>query len=363
MPSTNKIIRSFIYVDGELLYSLSSQIFEGFAQSASTSLALGKDNSDETKEFLGFGNRLEKRLVESRTRTEEIVLHDHIYALLEAAVLDDIVTIDPSMFRNLRAHVDEQTLIRVTGIPVVDDYARLNTVLSKVNDIMESINTIQYSKQIQELRKLRKEAKEALDRISDRNKKPQIQLQLNNIDNVIKSFKQKDTSPALDPEVISALTNLTEVFMKDAFDVVITPTGANAKDVVRGIGDRQWLRIPPDLLRRRYGTEIQQEWTMVGRITRLPVPPPKVPSTNNSTSSAEAAIEQITSNLEQIEASKAEKRAPSMLDAVRALHAGLHAPEQLSIISNERQEIFIAPIAIYETIRSRTSAISADDVS
>ena len=76
------IIRDFIYMDKDRLYSLYSQAFEGvieaFIESYSNSLQSEENNKNHIK-----GQTLETQVAEASTKTENKILYDHMYNLLE----------------------------------------------------------------------------------------------------------------------------------------------------------------------------------------------------------------------------------------------------------------------------------------
>src|ERR1035441_1247615 len=71
------------------------------------------------------------------------------------------------------------------------------------------------------------------------------------------------------PELLKRLKLFLDFFGMDPFEVVVS-AGEQSMVTYRGVLDRKWLRVSPDLVRSLYGTVIESPVTMVGQITHLP---------------------------------------------------------------------------------------------
>ena len=62
---------------------------------------------------------------------------------------------------------------------------------------------------------------------------------------------------------------MTEFFNAGGYDIIISTD--NSSDILyRGIVNKEFLRVDPNMLRTLYGDEPPMEWTMVGQITYIP---------------------------------------------------------------------------------------------
>lgn len=133
----------------------------------------------------------------------------------------------------------------------------------------------------------------------------------------------------------------TETFNSEGYEVTIIPDQGAEGIVFRGILDRRWLRIEPELIRALYGGFVESRWTMVGHVTYLPgVELPR----------QEEIINQDEEN-------------PSMRDPYRNLFRASRSFERMFIESKQRIEVIICPLAIYREIPIPTLTTSASGTS
>lgn len=78
MKTEGKVVRDFIYVDVERLYSLYSQVFEGVADQIVQSYMAASATTDSQKESLLRGGSIEAQVAEVSRRTENKLLYDHM---------------------------------------------------------------------------------------------------------------------------------------------------------------------------------------------------------------------------------------------------------------------------------------------
>ena len=88
MSGTNKIIRDFLYLDSERLYSLSSQVFEGVADRIAESFQSEHSRTDTARTLTG--KNLDEKVANAALRTESKLLYDHLYNQLEERLKDVI---------------------------------------------------------------------------------------------------------------------------------------------------------------------------------------------------------------------------------------------------------------------------------
>ncbi|HSH24742.1 MAG TPA: hypothetical protein VLA13_04310, partial [Massilibacterium sp.] len=83
------MIKNFIYLDEEKMYSLSSQLFEGVTEYVLNESASERDETEEQKGPVGSGRVLGDILRNSERNTEKKFLNDYSYTIFEKKLLDD----------------------------------------------------------------------------------------------------------------------------------------------------------------------------------------------------------------------------------------------------------------------------------
>ena len=140
MSTTNKVVRDFLYLDSEKLYSLASQVFEGVADRIAESFQSEQSRTDTTRTLTG--KNLDEKVANAALRAESKLLYDHLYNQLEDKLKGTIlepVGIDANNFHQM---LDNSFLIKVRGQAVIDDYGRLSKFMERFNELGLSIAVI-----------------------------------------------------------------------------------------------------------------------------------------------------------------------------------------------------------------------------
>jgi len=137
--ATKPVVRDFIYLDVEQLYSLYSQAFEGVADQIVES-SLGQLETEESKKGPPLsGTSIEQRVAEASLRTESKVLHDYMYNRLEREIENKILSTSGVTKENYADRMKGAAMVKVVGSAEIDDFDWLTTFLKKYNDIAEAI--------------------------------------------------------------------------------------------------------------------------------------------------------------------------------------------------------------------------------
>lgn len=289
----DKTIRDFIYVDKDRLNSLYSQVFEGVIEAVAESYSTEMKNDENTKR-VSKGQSIETQVAEASTKTENKILYDHMYNLLEAKLSDIIFNVNNSD-EVLLSELKTKSIIKVTGKTSIQDYNRLKLYMDKFNDLGKIIAYLNYS---------------SLDKSSQKT---------TNVNDFAKKL-----GLVQDKTLLSNIKTLTEFFNEGGYDVMIYPNRSPGI-LYRGIINKDYLRISPDMLRTLYGDEPHMNWTMVGQITYIP--------------------EQNTDNFEN--ENESEETELSISDSYQNMFKSYRAVEKVFFEGKEKIRVHIAPIAIY----------------
>src|SRR5687767_786300 len=115
MRGASKVIRDFIYVDVERLYSLYSQVFEGVANQIIQSYIDASSTMNSQKGSPLSGASVEAKVAEMSRRTENKFLYDHMYNLFEVEIKNAILE-SPEITRdNYHGILSQAFMIKVSG--------------------------------------------------------------------------------------------------------------------------------------------------------------------------------------------------------------------------------------------------------
>lgn len=289
----NSIIRDFIYMDKDRLYSLYSQVFEGVIEAVVDSYSNGIQNNENAKSVIK-GATLETQVAEASTKTENKILYDHMYNLLEKKLSDVIFHVNALKNINIE-ELRNKTIIKVTGKTSIQDYNRLKRYMDKFNELGKIIAYANYN---------------SLSKSDQKN---------TNINELAKTLGLSQ-----DKTLLNNIKTMTEFFNEDGYDVLISANNSN--DILyRGIINKEYLRVMPDMLRTLYGDEPPMEWTMVGQITYVP---------QNEANEYDSETNEINKDL-------------SVSDSYQNMFKSYREVEKVFFEGKEKTRIHIAPIAIY----------------
>lgn len=368
MTNKEKTIRDFIYLDGDRLNSLYSQLFEGVAEQIVKSRLQSEVQQNLQKGGITKGQIAEAQFAEMKQSTESKVLYDYMYTQLVSELNKGILEPSAITSENYREQLAEAFMVKIKGKAEVEDYNRMRSFVDRFNELAGKLAFVE---KINQLGMPLYKAEAAVAATQGKQK--------GDLRKYIQTFKDSEGLAKAkgyyqDKELLSLVGLFTEMFYPEGFEVVITPT--TSQDVIfRGVIDKQWLRLTPDFLKALYGGYTEFEWTMVGQITfmpggeKLPSTPEFLASMNISTNVTatketepadefqEPAEQQTSENNQQtpedgeegetIETPPADVELPSMRDPFRAVFAGLRAFERMFLESKARVEVVMHPLAIY----------------
>lgn len=331
MQAEGRMVRDFIYLDVERMYSLYSQVFEGVADQIIQSYIYELQSKDYQRGPILQGASVEAQVAEVSLRTENKFLYDHMYNRLETNISEAILEpsgVSPDNYREVLAPA---FMIKVRGAAEMEDYDRIKTHLDKFNTLAEAIayaHTL--SDEFQAA--LRELEASAAGKVRDERTKVKQQLKK------LKDPKQvaKEMGLSQDEQLLSNIRLFVETFHHGGFEIIIIPAQEVEGVVFRGVVDKRWLRVQPDLLKALYGVSAESNWTMVGQVTHLP----KV-----EIAGMETPMEQELST-EASEEQEAEEE-PSMRDPIRSIFGAVRVFENMFLESKERIEVLVCPLAIY----------------
>ena len=291
----SKKIRDFIYVDKDRLNSLYSQVYEGVIEAVIESYNSELANSKESKSAIK-GQTLETQVAELSSKTENKILYDHMYNALEDKLADIIFDVNAHECVKTE-NLKDKTIIKVSGKASIQDYNLLKLYMEKFNDLGKIIAYSNYTSL------------------------PQSTQKTTNVNELAKKL-----GLVQDKTMLANIKTITEFFNDDGFDIMIS--SSNSPDILyRGIIDKDYLRISPQLLRTLYGDEPPMDFTLVGQVTYYP----------------QDTV--ITGDEEPTEETQSETS--SISDAYNNMFKSYKAVEKIFFEGKQKQRIHIAPIAVY----------------
>lgn len=360
MQAEEKIIRDFIYIDVDRVYSLYSQINEGVADRIVQSYIdeSSSKHAHSKRESRSEDVSVEAQVAEMSHRTENKLLHDHIYNLFEAEIQNAILVPTEVSSENYREMLEKVFMIKVSGKAEIDDYNRIKALTERFNEL---VGGIAYAQMVTVLGMGAHQAEALVEHAQGKQKS-----ELRKFVQKLKDPKRlaQDAGMFQDEQVLSLTRLFTEMFNPDGFEVTVTASRGSEGVVYRGALNRRWLRLQPDFLKALYGGYTEFDWTMVGQVTYLPggtlpdIPQIAAPAVNqetNSQSNADEDGEGVDATLDSANQSPTNET-PSMRDPFRTVFGALRGLERTFLESKQRVEVVVFPLAIYREMAIPTTS-------
>jgi hypothetical protein len=288
------MIKNFIYLDEEKMYSLSSQLFEGVTEYVLNESSSEQGESEEQKGPVGSGRVLGDILKNSERNTEKKFLNDYSYTIFEKKLLEDemVLIVDSDKTKEPQV-VSNKPFIKITSKAIFNDINSINNTLKNFNKIGKALAHITNFQQISEVKEQLEKAKQ---NTKDRNQKSKLQTQLKSMTNINKLA----TESGLQQD---------QGFLDD-LSLVLTYGFQDQLEVQMGCGDsifsaninRNFLREPEELVIRKYSRKTEVEFTLFGIITQHQREQLEELEENEEYKSIKEALMNLVSHLSNVEA-------------------------------------------------------------
>lgn len=254
-------IKSFIYLDDYKLYSLSSQIFQGFTEYIISENTASLTEEESQKGKFASGKVMSDLLKTEKTSTEKKYLHDYAFNLLEVELTDRglLYSIRPEDTTNI---IQSKGIIKVTGRAVFNDYSTLQSTLSRFNSIGESFGYFNYKDVVKELND---STSNALETTKDRNQKAKIKNIKQHANKVLTSFLQENGLHIVE-EDIKHMVNIMEYGFHGELEFRVLPDELPFQ--FSAILNREYLRDSETQFISKYSRQTEYDFTMIGIVTQ-----------------------------------------------------------------------------------------------
>ncbi len=326
-------IKSFIYLDEYKMYSISSQIFEGFTEFIVDYSSEGKQEKEEQKGKLGSG-RILGDIISKETGTEQKrFLHDYSYTLFERKLSADnkVLVIDADNIKEKINEISDCDFIKVSGEATFNDMKLIIQTISNFNKVGEALT---YLTSFETLSEEKAVLEEQVKKIKNRNQRAVANQKVKNAINIERLAKDRGLN--FDQQFLEKLAFLLEYGYKDQFELQIPIKLENEETdesiIFSAVLKRDFLKDKEDILIKRYARNSEKKFALFGMVTQSERDV-SIPDENASVSVDD---ESATENLH-------------LKQALKAMHVELSNIED-NYIGRLPNEVIIDPIAIYREL-------------
>lgn len=257
------MIKNFIYLDEQKMYSLSSQIFEGITEYVLKEESSENQDSESQKGPLGSGRILADVIIKSNKETEKKFLHDYSFTVFEKYLIEqDLVLTISSPFielNELKKSINRFSFIKIKAKSVFNDVDKITELFSSFNAIGEAITQLV---SFEELDKIKVEIEQLKVQTKDKNSKSRLNSELSRLTNISKLAKEKGLYK--DPIFLNSLALLTKYGFSDQFEI----QQFGGETLFTSCLKRDLLRENEDLLVKKYSRKTEKEVVVLGIISQ-----------------------------------------------------------------------------------------------
>lgn len=288
------MIKNFIYLDEEKMYSLSSQLFEGVTEYVLNETTSGLDKSEEQKGPVGSGRVLGDILKNSERNTEKKFLNDYSYTIFEKKLLEDErVLVMPMCSEDFDAHLGKKSFVKITSKATFNDINSLIEMLKNFNEIGKSMAHIASFKEISAVKE---QLEKATVNLKDRNQKAKLKHQFKSTTDIKRIAGERGLQQ--DQEFLNDLSFLLSYGFQDQLEVQMDL----ADKMFSANLNRFYLRESEEMLIRKYSRRSEVEFTLFGIVTQYQKERLDKIDAKSDLGSIKEAIMNLVSHMSNIEA-------------------------------------------------------------
>lgn len=286
-------IKSFIYLDNDKMYSISSQLFEGLTEYILRDNKTTSTEDDQQKAQAFSGKLMREILQQEKGSSEKRFFHDYAYSLFEKELSNRNLLCSIEDTGELGDMTDKQ-FVKVHGKAYFNDYKALKETFRQFNEIGSALGYIQCYGPMGEVLK---QIDEVAQQTSDRNQKTKINNKKNVVNSIFRKYLQ-DQGLNVNEKFAENLVRLYDFGYKDMFAVHIPYLVSNI--VFASILNREFLKEKEDSLIAKYSRRTEIEFTIVGLLTQCGGEKALIDSDDSESSMKQASLNftSIISNLE-----------------------------------------------------------------
>lgn len=254
-------IKSFIYLDENKMYSISSQLFEGLTEYILRDHSESSVEEDKQKGNFGSGRVMSEILQFERGSSEKRFLHDYAYNLFEKELFERNLLFYIEDSQNNIDLVDKQ-FVKIHGRAIFNDFKAMAETFRKFNDIGTAIGYIQtFDPKGNSLSNINA----AIQNTKDRNQKNKVIQEKNKLNHTFKTFLL-EAGLNINEVWLEHLQKLYEFGYKDQFTIRIPYTQQNM--IFESILNRSFLKEDEISLITKYSRRTEIAFSIVGLLTQ-----------------------------------------------------------------------------------------------
>lgn len=292
MENNNRCtIKSFIYLDEDKMYSISSQLFEGMTQYILQEETDGQNDVNSQKGNFLSGRFMADMMFQSRSKSEMRNLHDFAFNLFEKELENRGILYDVKCNDEI-SDLQDKGFVRIRGKIFFCDYARMQYIIDNFNNIGRALGRLQGATFYEQIEEIKHNANDTKDRERRNRQQQNAKYSEKQIENLLKS-----AGLVLDEKYVKNLSTVMKFGYQDGFEVRIILEDSPL--LFSAVINQSCLKENENVLISKYSRITEKEFTVIGVITQVGNPKPKLPNNEGEDmKTATQGMHEMIANLE-----------------------------------------------------------------
>lgn len=284
-------IKSFIYLDEDKMYSISSQLFEGMTQYILQEESDGQNDVNSQKGNFLSGRFMADMMFQSRSKSEMRNLHDFAFNLFEKELENRGILYDVKCNDEI-SDLQDKGFVRIRGKIIFCDYARMQYIIENFNNIGRALGRLQGATFYEQIEEIKHNANDTKDRERRNRQQQNVKYSEKQIENLLKS-----AGLVLDEKYVKNLSTVMKFGYQDGFEVRIILEDSPL--LFSAVINQSCLKENENVLISKYSRITEKEFTVIGVITQVGNPKPKLPNNEGEDmKTATQGMHEMIANLE-----------------------------------------------------------------
>lgn len=261
-------IKSFIYLDNNKMYSLSSQLFEGITQYILREKADTVEEEHSQKGELLSGKLMADMIMQKDAKSEMKYLHDFAFNLFEQELVTRGLLYDVTNKTSIE-DLRDKGIVRIKGKIIFEDFEKILYTLEHFNEVGRSVGELTIQDSIKSLYEIEKNAS-----TKDREQKNRVNQRIKQIR---KEFDAglEEQGLMIDEKLKNNLYNVLKFGYRDTYEIMMSMED-NDLFYTASINQDNLKETEQSLI-SKYSRLSEKEFTLIGIVSQCGNNRAKVP--------------------------------------------------------------------------------------
>lgn len=261
MERKNNKIKSFIYLDENKMFSISSQLFEGITKYILKEDSESYEEQNEQKGQFLSGRFMADMMFQGTVKSEMKYLHDFAFNLFEKELISRDLLYEVKSTDDI-ASLSDKGFVKITGQILFSDYGKMRDTIEHFNELGRALGEIQFGGISQEMEDSIKQNKQIKDREKRHKQNQAVKVVKSKIDEYL-----KEAGLILSDRFINNLSTIIQYGYRDNYEIRLNIPASEL--YCTAVINHAFLKDPKQILVSRYSRLTEKRFTIIGILTQV----------------------------------------------------------------------------------------------